>query len=100
MPNEEISPSNEGGKAVGAYLRFLREAAGLSVAEISQKVRIDVSQIWRIERGKSDPRASKLFLFIAAVNGSPDDIAQLINNPNATVEDGETLARLRKGLSK
>lgn len=97
--SEEKKPATQDGiKAVGAYLRFLREAAGISVAETANKVGIDVSQIWRIEKGKSDPRASILFRFITAVEGAPEDIAQLINNPKVTVKDGETLARLRRGL--
>lgn len=88
---------NEGGAAVGEYLRTLREASGLTVAEVAARVGIDASQIWRIERGKSDPRASILFRFVAVVNGSVEDVALLINNPRATAEDGERLARLRLG---
>lgn len=91
--------SNEGGTAVGEYLRTLRETSGLTVAEVASRVGIDSSQIWRIERGKSDPRASILFRFVSVVHGAPEDVALLINNPRATPEDGERLARLRTGLT-
>lgn len=87
----------DGGAAVGAYLRTLREASGITYAQISEKVGLDPSQIWRIEHWKSDTRSSALFKFIAAVGGDVNDVALLINNPAATKDDGERLARLRLG---
>lgn len=98
MSDEKPAKTPDGLAAVGAYLRFLREVAGISVAEIADKVGIDPSQIWRIEKGKSDARSSILFRFIKAVNGSPEDVARLINNAKATAPEGEALARLRRGL--
>lgn len=98
MSEEKQPKTTEGLVAVGAYLRVLRESAGISVAEIANKVGIDTSQIWRIEKGKSDPRSSFLFKFIKAVDGSTEDVARLINNPRANATDGESLARLRRGL--
>jgi transcriptional regulator with XRE-family HTH domain len=99
MPNEKSPTAHAGGEAVGAYLRSLREAAGLTIAQISNTIAIDPSQIWRIEGGKADCRGSILFKFLTAVGGDPNDIALLINNPTATRSDGETIARLRKSLT-
>jgi transcriptional regulator with XRE-family HTH domain len=98
MSNEKVPPAHDGGEAVGAYLRFLREATGQTVAQIANTIGIDPSQIWRIEGGKADCRGSILFRFIVAVGGDPNDIALLINNPRATRSDGENIARLRKAL--
>lgn len=98
MPSDNKKPAQAGSAAVGAYLRFLRESEGLTVGEIASKVGIDPSQIWRIESGKTDTRGSFLFKFIAAVNGDPNDVALLIGNLDATKEDGETVARLRKKI--
>jgi transcriptional regulator with XRE-family HTH domain len=98
MTDEKQTKTPDGLVAVGAYLRSLREAAGISVAEIADKVGIDTSQIWRIEKGKSDPRSSFLFRFIKAVDGSTEDVARLINNAKATAADGEALAKLRREL--
>jgi transcriptional regulator with XRE-family HTH domain len=85
----------DGGVAVGAYLRFLREAQGLSATEVAERAGTNQSQIWRIDNWKSDTRGTLLFAYIRAVNGDANDIARLINNPKATIEDGETLAKLR-----
>ncbi|OGO06022.1 MAG: hypothetical protein A2Y73_08895 [Chloroflexi bacterium RBG_13_56_8] len=70
------------------------------MVEIAAKVGVDQSQIWRIESGKTDTKGSFLFKFITAVSGDPNDVALLINNPLATKEDGERVARLRKELIK
>jgi transcriptional regulator with XRE-family HTH domain len=99
MSSEKPFSAHRGAEAVGAYLRSLREASGLSVAEIASSVGIDASQIWRIESGKTDTRGSFLFKFIAAVKGDPADVALLINNPVATKDDGERIARLRRQIT-
>lgn len=97
MPDHNDTIAHVGLEAVGAYLRYLREAVGLSIAEISTTIGIDPSQIWRIERGKSDPKSSTLFKLISLVGGDVHDVALLISNPNVTSADGITLARLRRG---
>lgn len=96
MSYDKDQNARAGNEAVGAYLRFLRDARGITVAEIAARVGIDQSQIWRIESGRTDTKGSYLFKFIAAVGGDPSDVALLINNPVATREDGERIARLRK----
>lgn len=89
--NVEIEQVN-GGVAVGAYLRCLREASGLSIAKIALSAGSDPTQIWRAERWKSDIRSSLLFKLVTILHGDPGDVALLINNPDATVDDGERLA--------
>lgn len=96
MASKKEQSDQDSGEAVGAYLRSLREASGKTVIEIAHSVGIDSSQIWRIERGKSDPKSSTMFKFVALVGGDVYDLALLINNPDATREDGENLARLRR----
>jgi transcriptional regulator with XRE-family HTH domain len=100
MADSKQEASRAANEAVGAYLRFLRDAAGISVGQMAEKVGIDQSQIWRIESGKTDTKGSFLFKFIAAVSGDPNDVALLINNPLATKDDGERIARLRRELIK
>jgi transcriptional regulator with XRE-family HTH domain len=89
--------SFDGGAAVGAYLRYLREARRIPATDIAEKIGTNQAQIWRIEHWKSDTRGTLLFKLIKAVGGDVNDIDLLINNPNATQEDGETLAKLRLG---
>jgi transcriptional regulator with XRE-family HTH domain len=100
MTREKEQSVQGSGEAVGAYLRALREATGKTVAEIADSVGIDPSQIWRIERGKSDPKSSTMFKFVYLVGGDVYDLALLINNPDATRSDGENLARLRRSKGK
>jgi hypothetical protein len=89
-----------GGRAVGAYLRTLREHEGLSPTEVAAQIKTDATQIWRVENWKTDARCSILFGFIRAVNGSATDIELLINNPKATAEEGISLAKLRISIKQ
>jgi DNA-binding XRE family transcriptional regulator len=90
----------DGGIAVGAYLRYLREAQGMQATEVAEKIGTDQTQIWRVEKWKSDTRSTLLFKYVRAVGGDANDVEMLINNPNATKSDGEALAKLRLGLKR
>jgi transcriptional regulator with XRE-family HTH domain len=95
MPSRKIPKPPNGGIAVGAYLRALREASGLTIAQIAISIPLDDVQIWRIERWDSDPSSSTLFKLVQILRGDPADVALLINNPQATKDDGANLAKLR-----
>jgi|SRR5690606_10614666 len=98
MTNQKPLRQHDGGIAVGAYLKFLREARGLKVDEVAEKIGTNDAQVWRIENWKSDTRSTLLFRFILAVQGDANDVFLLINNHNATIEDGKAIAKLRLGL--
>jgi len=101
MPDSKAKNTREiGGRAVGAYLRALREHAGLTPTEVAAQIKTDATQIWRVENWKTDVRSSILFGFIRAVNGSATDIELLINNPTATEEEGASLAKLRLSIKQ
>jgi hypothetical protein len=100
MEDDKHPKPTDGGIAVGAYLRYLREAQGLQAVDIADKIGTNQTQVWRIENWKSDTRGTLLFKFIRAVNGDANDVELLINNPSATISDGEALAKLRIGLKK
>jgi hypothetical protein len=95
----ELKPT-DGGIAVGAYLRFLREAQGLAATVVAEKTGTNQSQIWRIDNWRHDVRGTLIFAYIRAVNGDANDVALLISNPKATISDGETLAKLRLAIIK
>lgn len=82
-------------KAAGAYLQRLRENKGLSRAEIAKLTQTSASQIFRIEEGKGESRASLVAGFTRAVNGGAEDVFSLLLNPHATADDGLNLAELR-----
>jgi transcriptional regulator with XRE-family HTH domain len=98
MTDQNAIKPLDGGVAVGAYLRFLREARGLQVAEVAEAIGTNDAQVWRIENWKSDTRSTLLFRFIMAVRGDANDVFLLINNPKATYEDGQSIARMRLAL--
>lgn len=56
-------------KAVGAYLRALRESQGLSQGKLAEMVGVAGNTIWRIEAGKQEPRADALAAILTAVHG-------------------------------
>lgn len=98
MEEHNLLRSLDGGTAVGAYLRHLREAQGIPATEMAERIDTNQAQIWRIENWRSDTRSTLLFKFILAVGGDANDVFMLINNPGATAADGETMAKLRLGV--
>jgi transcriptional regulator with XRE-family HTH domain len=100
MTEQKQPKSLDGGIAVGAYLRYLREAQGLQATDIAEQIDTNQTQVWRIEHWKSDTRSTLLFKLIRAVGGDVNDVEMLIHNPDATKSDGEALAKLRLGLKR
>jgi transcriptional regulator with XRE-family HTH domain len=59
----------------GALLRRRREAAQLTLADVSQRSRVTIAHLSRIENGLADPRLSTLQRVLDAVGGSLSDVA-------------------------
>jgi transcriptional regulator with XRE-family HTH domain len=79
--------------AVGAYFRTLRKSHNLSIQQVAERIETSVSQVSRIETGEQEIRGSLLFAFARVVKANLDDIASLLLDRDATMEDGERLAR-------
>jgi transcriptional regulator with XRE-family HTH domain len=79
-------------QAGGMYLRTLRERRGLSREDIAHELGTDKTQVQRIENGTNDTRGSLLLGFVRAVQGDFGQLADLILNDDATIEDGRQLA--------
>jgi hypothetical protein len=84
-----------GMKAAGEYLHILREHYPLTLAAAGKRLNTSASLIFRIERGNGETRGTLLVGFIRLVNASPDEVINLLLDPNATAEEGERMARLR-----
>jgi transcriptional regulator with XRE-family HTH domain len=84
-------------KASGAYLQHLREHTGLSRAELAEKLSTSPSQVFRIEEGKGETRGSLLAAFIRNVNGSAEDVVNLLLNSRASAEEGVRAAEIWLG---
>jgi transcriptional regulator with XRE-family HTH domain len=83
-----------GMKAVGSYLRALREAGRIGRGALARELGTDDSQIERIEKGQIDTRGSLLFAFIHAVRGNAEHIMQLLLADAASEEEGRALAEV------
>jgi transcriptional regulator with XRE-family HTH domain len=79
--------------ATGAYLRTLRELQGISQGKLADQIGVATNTVWRIESGKQEPKTLQIINLLAVLAGRVADIAALINDPNATPEDGARLAR-------
>jgi transcriptional regulator with XRE-family HTH domain len=78
--------------AVGGYLRRLREARGYSATSVAHWLETGEGQIRRIEKGSIGTRAAMLINYCALLDGSLDDIAELMLSEQATAEHGVRLA--------
>lgn len=79
--------------AAGAYLRVLREEHYSGRAELAAKLRVDHTQIERLEAGKHAQRGPFLFAVINAVHGNPAHVMELILDGAASEEAGQQKAR-------
>jgi transcriptional regulator with XRE-family HTH domain len=62
-------------KILGEYLRSHRQAAGLSIGELSRRVGIDRAQITRLEQGTvASPRADVLARIADTIEVSVEDL--------------------------
>lgn len=80
-------------KAVGLYLRTLRDDLGMSRGAVAKQLRTDDSQIERIENGQIDTRSSLLFRFVELVQGRLEDIRGLILGEPDSPDLGRNAAR-------
>jgi transcriptional regulator with XRE-family HTH domain len=52
---------------VGAWLGRLREEAGLTQAEVAQRMAVSPAAIWKLEHGRMDPRMSTVLRYGDAI---------------------------------
>lgn len=76
-----------------AYLRTLREARGLSQEDIARAVDVSVKTVWNWETQPQEIPSTKLAAFLRMVEGSAEDVISLLNQDDATPDDGRRLAQ-------
>jgi transcriptional regulator with XRE-family HTH domain len=79
-------------KAVGAYLRRLREGKGMTTTQVGAALDTVEAQIRKIENGAVDTRGSMLINLCLLLEGDLGDIAQLMISEQATPERAIRLA--------
>jgi transcriptional regulator with XRE-family HTH domain len=78
--------------AVGGYIQRLRETRGMTVTQLAAALETTEGQIRNIEKGRVDTRSSMLINLCDYLQGSLDDIAQLMLSETATPEYGAKIA--------
>ncbi len=74
------------------YLRTLREKQKLSQGDIARAAGVESKQVYRWERGESEPPASGLIAFVEKVQGNIEDVRRLISAQDITEDHARQLA--------
>ncbi|HMO58911.1 MAG TPA: helix-turn-helix transcriptional regulator [Roseiflexaceae bacterium] len=83
------SPDGSMGRvAVGAYLRRLRDARGYTQIEVAVELEEHESQIHRLESGKTTVNAAVMFGTMRVVGGDPNDMIDLLLDPDDFADKG------------
>ena len=79
--------------AVGSYLRTLANIQRLTEAEVTEQAGVQTKYMWRLESAQiKEPSARVLRALTVAVNGSWDDIGDLIIRDDVNEDDGRARA--------
>jgi DNA-binding XRE family transcriptional regulator len=78
-------------KAIGVYVRILRDDCQLTQAELADQVSLSEKSVRNIENGTHEPKITKLVEIVALLRGSTAHIARLMP-PSASIELARTLA--------
>lgn len=60
-------PRRRKDSGVGAWLGRLRKEAGLTQAEVAQRMAVSPGAIWKLENGRMDPRMSTVMRYGDAI---------------------------------
>ncbi len=90
---------NDGGTDVGARLRELREARGLSLRTLADRCGLSANAIGLIERGRSSPTVASLHLLSGALGVPIVDLFQVPETRGVVfVPHGRRLGHARDGV--
>jgi transcriptional regulator with XRE-family HTH domain len=81
-------------KAATAYLWRLREKQKISRAKLANLVSTTENTIWRVETGQQEPGGRLLISLVTALQANWQDVVDLVDQKNATQEDGRARADL------
>jgi len=82
----------------GDRLKRTREAARLTQTELAERVGAGTNQIYRYEKGETDPSAEVLAALAKELGVSADWLLGLVDDPKAGVSDEELSPRERQLL--
>jgi len=82
----------------GDRLKQVREAAGLTQGELAERVGAGTNQIWRYEKGDSEPSAEVLASLATELGVTADWFLGLVGESKQTLSDDELSPRERRLL--
>lgn len=74
-------------QAAMIYLRLLREEQDLSQADVAKIVGVESKQVYRWERGESQPLGGRIIGLTRAVRGRFEDVERLLNGDDVIQEE-------------
>lgn len=84
--------------AVGAYLRALREAGGITQEELGAAIGVAGNTIYRIEAGQQEPKTAQIARILDKLKGKVEHVAALLK-PEATTKDAERYAAEARAMT-
>lgn len=81
-------------EATGAYLSELRRTRGYTQVQVGNAIGISDEMVWRVEKGRGETSGSMLLRMISFLEGSYEQVVQLMETPSITAEDAREKARL------
>lgn len=81
-------------QAAAQYMRTFREARGMSQEDVAEKIGVASKSIYNWEAGQ-ETKGRRLAAWIRSVQAVSDDVIGLLDNDDATPEEGQRLAEIR-----
>lgn len=92
LKNEYHKEGDMGNKAVGAYLRRLRELHGYNRTKVAAAIDTNENMVRLIEEAEINTSGIRLLKFLRFVEGSAEQVADLAMRDDTTADEGRRLA--------
>lgn len=81
LPVGELSPAaragqSVSGEALGVRLNRLRREAGMTLADVAQRLGVSKPTVWAWEKGKARPLPERMAAIAEALGAAPEDLAE------------------------
>ena len=84
LPSADLSAPPSGhstsGEALGARLNRLRREAGMTLADVAQRLGVSKPTVWAWEKGKARPLPERMAAIAEALGAAPEDLVEAGNH--------------------
>jgi transcriptional regulator with XRE-family HTH domain len=78
QPASVAAPRTGTGEALGLRLNRLRREAGLTLADVANRLGVSKPTVWAWEKGKARPIPERMAAIAEALGASPDDLVEAV----------------------